>query len=357
MRINRIIILIVSCLVCMPAAHARQEDGSLGLIRVPNNGRPVIATAGDAFEIILLEEAQLHLEREGLVFPLETNWRESRGKRVYGEATLPADLPAGCYSLCGKNSEIQDVNLRSVYIVEALKESYAFAHITDMHTGTTRHKRSDREILLELLGQVNESDADFSLITGDVTDHGTAEEFLSLLEILDTSRIPTFLAPGNHDRTDSNYADFFEHLTYAFQYGRDGYLSFDTKDYLIADEMNVQNSLLYLYRRELRPSRWSVGMTHRYDPDMGMRSQLTLFVDDPLDYLLVGHTHREARTGDQIPWGKTRLIMTPAAINGSWRLVRVDDQGLHQEATVTTVSITPPEPEEKDEEEEKKGNQ
>lgn len=349
MRIPRITFLIAFCLIAVSMAQARQDDGKLGLIRVPNNGIPTVTVAGESFEVVLLAEAELHLEGAGNLFPLEVTWQGSRGDRVYGEAALPANIPPGCYALVGKSDSDEDRNLRSVYIVEALPESYAFAHITDMHTGTKRHERADRDILLELLAQVNDSEADFALITGDVTDHGTAEEFASLLELLDTCRIPTFLAPGNHDRGDSTYTDFFEHLTYAFQFGRDGYLSFDTKDYLIADEMNVQNSLLYLYRRELRPCRWSVGMTHRYDPDMGMRAQLTLFVDDPLDYLLVGHTHRELRTNDQIPWGKTRTIMTPAAINGSWRLVRVDDQGLHQEPTVSTVSIKLPVPEESEE--------
>jgi predicted phosphodiesterase len=341
MRSATLIGLVTAVLIITHGAYARDDAGKLDLLRVPNNGQPVVARAGDNFEVILLAESELQLELDGSFFPLPVSWQEERGERVYGEARLPKALASGCYALHAVKGETRDINLRSVYVVDALPDTYAFAHLTDMHTGTKRHQRSDRDILLEIIGQVNASDADFTIITGDLTDHGTAEEFASFLDIVDTCRMPTFVTPGNHDRTDSNYADYFERLTYAFCYGEDGYLSFDTKDYLIADEMDVQNPRLYVYRRALRACRWSVGITHRYDPDMGIRAQLILFVDDPLDYLLVGHTHREARVSDQIPWGKTRLVMTPAAINGSWRLVRVDNQGLHQEATESSVSIRP----------------
>ena len=73
---------------------------------------------------------------------------------------------------------------------------------------------------------------------------------------------------------------------------------------------------------------------------MGIRAQLTLFVDDPLDYVLYGHYHREADDQDGIPWGKTKIIMTPAAINGQFRIVTVDPNGLHPQETIQAASIT-----------------
>jgi hypothetical protein len=136
--------------------------------------------------------------------------------------------------------------------------------------------------------------------------------------------MPTFVCPGNHDRLALNYENFFGPVAYTFTYGPDGYLSFDTKDFMIADSIGGQDADLQRMRREIKASRWSIGISHRYDPSMGMRAQLALFVDDPLDFLLFGHWHRE-NTEDQIrvPWNTTRISVVPAAINGEMRLIDV----------------------------------
>ncbi|OQB27423.1 MAG: hypothetical protein BWY09_03190 [Candidatus Hydrogenedentes bacterium ADurb.Bin179] len=102
--------------------------------------------------------------------------------------------------------------------------------------------------------------------------------------------------------------------------------------------MDGQNGLLHLYRRQLRASRWSIGFTHRYDVSMGMRAQLSLFVDDPLDYLVYGHYHREPGEGDGIPWGNTRHIMTPAAVDGKMRFLLVDAEGVKALETISSAS-------------------
>jgi len=81
-----------------------------------------------------------------------------------------------------------------------------------------------------------------------------------------------------------------------------------------------------VFRRRLIASRWTIGFTHRYEPDMGLRSQTILFVDDPLDILLFGHKHRENRKDERVvPWGTTPIVITPAAIDGALRLVEVGE--------------------------------
>jgi hypothetical protein len=114
-----------------------------------------------------------------------------------------------------------------------------------------------------------------------------------------------------------------------FWFGKDGFLSYDTKDYSSASELGPQDGLLEVYRRAIKPARWSVGLTHRYEPMQGIRSQLVLFVDDPLDFLLFGHWHRE-NTAEQraVPWGTTPITVVPAAINGRYRLIDVTERGL-----------------------------
>lgn len=49
---------------------------------------------------------------------------------------------------------------------------------------------------------------DVVLATGDLTDHGTADEYVMLRDILDELEAPLFLIPGNHDETDVLRANY-----------------------------------------------------------------------------------------------------------------------------------------------------
>jgi hypothetical protein len=73
-------------------------------------------------------------------------------------------------------------------------------------------------------------------------------------------------------------------------------------------------------------ARWIVGFSHRYEIGQGIRSQLILFVDNPLDHLIFGHWHRDSE--DVVPWGTTPYTSTPAAINGTMRYFDVSPRGV-----------------------------
>lgn len=317
---------------------AREADGTLGLIRYPHNGRPVMITPTGTFEAILQEEAHLTLSGAGGTTDLEVAWSPLPGGLKHGLCRATAPLSPGAHALHAKTEGGGDTNIRSVYVLEAFPENYRVAHITDLHIGRDPGADRDSGTVREAIETVNTADAAFVLITGDVTDQGEPAQFASFLELLDRCSAPTYVVVGNHDRKDNHYQAFFGPSTYTFTFGSDGYLAFDTKDFLIADEMDGQNGLLHLYRRQLRASRWSIGFTHRYDVSMGMRAQLSLFVDDPLDYLVYGHYHREPGEGDGIPWGNTRHIMTPAAVDGKMRFLLVDAEGVKALETISSAS-------------------
>lgn len=321
-------------------AHGRSPDGTLSIIRTPNNGMPALVRSGDVFHMLLQEEAQ-HIELIGAAgtFPLNAEWAPVPGVMTTGKVKLTDSIPAGTYALRVTAGGREDVNHRSVYVFEEFPETYGIAHVTDTHIGSGRHPRSAHAIMKDVIQAVNASDAVLALITGDLTENGDKDQFRLFLDVLDTCAVPTFVVPGNHDRQANHYEAFFGPLTYAFSFGQDGFLGFDTKDFLVADDMGRQDGLLHRFRRILRPKRWTIGFTHRYEPTMGMRAQLTLFVDDPLDYLLYGHFHREAGERDGIPWGRTPIIVTPAAINGAWRLIEVDEQGVHPRPTEQSAEI------------------
>lgn len=311
------------------AARARTAEGVLDLIITPNNGVPALTQPGAAIAAELTAQASVQLVGEQGVFPLEAIWSEMPGGRTRALCAVPESMPPGVYALEARADARTDRNARAVYIFDRFPDYYVVAHLTDTHIGSNRHARASEAILADLIHAVNESDATFAVLTGDLTDDGEPEQFRSFLSLLDTCRVPTFVQPGNHDRQGLNYERFFGPLTYRFRFGLDGFLAFDTKDYLMADELGAQDADLQVFRRELKPCRWTVGLTHRYEQMMGMRSQITLFIDNPLDAVFFGHFHRENSPEEAaVPWGTTHVVMTPAAIDGYLRFIDMTVSGI-----------------------------
>jgi predicted phosphodiesterase len=327
---KRILISIAGVVIAL-AAMARQPDGTLGLLQTPNNGIPAVALAGESFEAVLLQQAELRLadasgQRSA---PLETVWKELPGGRFQARCVIPANATPGLYALEATANGQTDRTARAVCVRGEAPEYYVIAHVSDTHVNSGEKRESSVAMLKAVIDAINRSDAALVLITGDLTHGGQPDQFQTFLELLDTCVLPTFVCPGNHDRAGLNYEQFFGPLTYRFRFGLDGFLAFDTKDFITADDLGPQDTDLYLFRRELKPCRWTFGVTHRYEQMMGMRSQLILFVDDPLDFLLFGHIHREnTREESIVPWGTTRIHAVPAAINGAYRLIDVAVGGI-----------------------------
>ena len=323
------LVLAVSLILFPLSSHARDASGVLDLIVTPNNGMPAMVAPDGAFDAVLREKGDLRLARDGKSLPLTAEWTPLPGARFRAHCKLPADAPVGAWSLeCAAGGKT-DTTARAVFVFSEFPEYYIIAHMSDVHIGHDDTPGISDETFRKTLGAVNDSDAAFAVITGDLTHNGNPDQFRRFLEVLDTCAVPTFVCTGNHDRDGQNYETFFGPLTYRFTFGRDGYLAFDTKDYVTADSLGPQDGLLEEYRRELKPCRWVVGMTHRYEPLMGMRAQLTLFVDDPLDLLLFGHIHRELRPekGEVMPWGTTPMVAVPAELNRKYRLIDMTAQG------------------------------
>jgi predicted phosphodiesterase len=316
-------------MVCTPS-QARDQDGVLALIQTPNCGAPALAQPGNTFEAVLTEQADLGLTASaGGVFPLTVSWQTLPGGMQHASCLVPQDAPPGTYGLMASVRGRSDVNVRSVYVFEAFPEAYAVAHVTDVHIGAEDRPRTSEAIFRDVIKTVNESGASIALFTGDLTHNGESDQFRRFLEILDTCILPTFVCPGNHDRQSLNYEQVFGPLVYYFWFGEDGYLAFDTKDYNTADDLGRQDADLQVFRRAIKPARWSIGFTHRYEPGMGMRSQIVLFLDNPLDFLVCGHTHRSNKPDEtHVPWGTTAITITPAAIDGYLRLIEVTPRGI-----------------------------
>jgi predicted phosphodiesterase len=338
---TRFVAFLTLIILATSGSMARKPDGTLGLIRSPNNAKPVIITTEMPFEILSEKEAILSLSGISGSSRINVSWVPRPGGLFFGLCRVDSPLPPGTYALHAETNLAEtDVNLRSVYITESFPESYMIAHITDTHVTSSAMPELNTDTMHGIIEALNTSTASFSLITGDLTENGESEQFLRFIKILDMINMPTFVVPGNHDRQKENYEHFFGSSIYSFVYGQDGYLAFDTKDFLIVDEMGEQNGFLQYYRRKVRASRWSIGFTHRYDLTMGFRAQIILFIDDPLDFLIYGHYHREAENQEGIPWGNTPIIMTPAAKDGMLRFLNINAQGVQAQKTISTLTVS-----------------
>lgn len=74
---------------------------------------------------------------------------------------------------------------------------FVVAHISDLHFNGTRVNRARVEATLEYLN-AHADEVDALLITGDIADEGSAEEYTEALGVLN-SPIPTLITVGNHD--------------------------------------------------------------------------------------------------------------------------------------------------------------
>ena len=91
------------------------------------------------------------------------------------------------------------------------------AQITDLHVvgrGQLCQGRVPTNAQLqEAVAHINRLDPrpDVVLATGDLTEHGLAEEYATLRAILEPLRPPVYLIPGNHDHRDVFLGAFAEH--------------------------------------------------------------------------------------------------------------------------------------------------
>ncbi|MFC4111965.1 metallophosphoesterase [Nonomuraea zeae] len=71
------------------------------------------------------------------------------------------------------------------------------AHLSDVHIGATPESAGRAGAVMRYLDALP-YDLDAVLVTGDIADHGLAEEYAEAAKIL-TSRHPLLIGPGNHD--------------------------------------------------------------------------------------------------------------------------------------------------------------
>lgn len=97
-------------------------------------------------------------------------------------------------------------------------QPFKFAHVTDTHVGGSTGVADLENTVADINAQ---SDLDFVIISGDITEFGADDELAAAKQLLDRIRIPWYVIPGNHDTNWSesggnSFRKVFDDETFAF---------------------------------------------------------------------------------------------------------------------------------------------
>ncbi|MFQ6133676.1 MAG: metallophosphoesterase family protein [Armatimonadota bacterium] len=240
-----------------------------------------------------------------------------------------------------------------------------FIHLSDTHVSPL-----EPEFNLRAHQAVREAIAlepAFAIVTGDLTQHGTREDFATLSELLDAFDVPVHVMPGNHDvgNKRSGYTDDHvtsERLALYEELAGPRYYSceYDGLHFSCLDS-NVLNSGLPTEREQMEwlaqdlaaahDARYRIVITHYplfwdsleeelgensgyYTVEDPARSELAaLLADHDVSQYLAGHVHQLLegvhRTTRFVTAPATSFSVTPDQSLIGYRLVEVDENGLH----------------------------
>ncbi len=299
----RFLALAIAACLLSATAHARDAEGRLDLVLSPNSAQPAFVVHGGALSVVLREEASLQLESAAGSFALSTPAAKiQRGYSVV-DITIPAEVPAGTYTLAGSSGDKTDRNYRSVVVLDAPLESYRIAVLSNLRISADP-ERPDTD-LYRTTALTN--GAALVLVTGDLTASGTPEQFRLALEILNDCQAPTLVAPGTTDFASGHVSEYLGAYPLAIPFGLDGVLLCSAPRAAVG----VEAGKLLLERRRIRAARWSIGAVPLLDLGL-VRDQLTVLVDDPLDAAIGAPAGIATETGEASSWGTTRMYAAPA---------------------------------------------
>jgi hypothetical protein len=303
-------------LIAAESAYARDETGRLSLILAPNNAQPALLQPGGTIQAVLRENVPLRIESEAGSVPLEFRSAQPWHGRWVITSLVPAAAAPGPHTLIAEGPEVRDEEFRAVYVLPARPETYRLAHVSNLRAGDPR--RSDTR-LFRLTAELNAGAPDLILVTGDLTAGGTADQFRVALDVLNDCRAPTLVAPGEADNAAGLLEAYLGEMPKAAGYGPDGYLLCPPP----SGHTPGAEARLHVERRAIRSARWSIGVAAAL-PSGDLRSALTVFVDDPLDYLF--QADLDDRAESVVAWGRTRAFAGPR--DGQIQWITVSPPGI-----------------------------
>lgn len=242
---------------------------------------PLFAVPGEEFSVLLDERFSIGLpvpnpDEPG---PHYSEEQQSNGRKLI-RITLPSDIPVGVQPVTLQNTK--ERYTVPLFVLKEWPQVYAVA-VLELQSFESSNIDS-------LVGEINAIEAALVFITGPAT---LNPEVHLLLEM---AQKPVVLVPGYTHPAVPRVLNF----------GRDSFLLFDTTTHTATADGSYQEGRLQQLRAEIKPSRWSIGITHDYAAISGTRTMLSLFVDNPLDFLFTGPWHGAVvEEKPVIEWGAT----------------------------------------------------
>jgi hypothetical protein len=299
-------------------------------------------------------------------------------QRWFIDFGLPTNAPVELYDLWLAAPGIIDTVKNAVKIIDDYKTDYYFIQITDTHLPTNMYyyepgaqqDTSNMADVWSLIKDFNVINPEFVFHTGDLVNEGELEDYLGLRyfsraqRLLENFDMPVYVGAGNHDIggwLETPVADgtarqdwwrFFgwKYLNqtsgdgpfnqdYYFDYGNTRYIDLEAYDnydswrYEIYGPSSFTSQQLVWLNNLIGatdPSKWIVTLIH-YD----FLDQFNLTTMG-IDMNLWGHIHSDQGSIYTQPYD----LSTNNVCNGerSFRVVKVDSQGLHPQLTMSSGS-------------------
>jgi predicted phosphodiesterase len=178
------------------------------------------------------------------------------------------------------------------------------AELKDFIFAVCGDNRGGDDVYLEILRRVEENGAAFLVNTGDLVNHGRADEFQHFTQLMSGFTIPFFPVPGNHDSAGGLLDEFLEYSGapaehYSFDYGQGHFVVIDSHhgglrnseiDWLEADLSSTDQPLkvVFLHHPPFDPDGTDHIMLH------GNEKFMALVKAYDVAYVFTGHIHAYA---------------------------------------------------------------
>jgi hypothetical protein len=281
----------------------------------PSSGRPAVTVPGDLFSIDAPGAVDGQLvsgtKRISVEITLNNGTLPEGGSVVH----VPTTMEPGRYQLSVAMPGGARVERGPVFVLSSIPSEYRVAIVRADMGGEDEGVFSP-----DLLDEVASSSPDMVFVIGMLTQDGTSSSYAHTARQFAALPFPTFFCPDESELLRGPYVEHFGEPVHAFRFGGDGYLFLGSGPAHRDSGIAAQIGPIHRWRRLLRSSRWSIGVAGRFGLDWSVRSQLVLFVDDPLDYLVPGTV--PAGVAERVPWGRTRLALPSG---GPLQIIHVGD--------------------------------
>ncbi|BDZ51888.1 hypothetical protein GCM10025867_41290 [Frondihabitans sucicola] len=212
-----------------------------------------------------------------------------------------------------------------VFVLDAEPQSlpYTFVHLTDTHMTVQSYLDGQGEgfglyregslpaQLTDFLARLDAlaPEAQSIMITGDLVDHGLAEEYEAYVEVLASSPVPTHVIPGNHDHMNGHHGSLVSRNDYLTNTGTpELYERYLGPRWYSFDVAGLHVVALDWHTHEL-------GLDHETQNAWVKADLARLEVGSP--YILLFHDQPNFSIVDELPWRPV------AAFSGHWHTSRV----------------------------------